>query len=407
MPSLILPPANRTACELASGAHLFGSSETINTETRPLVAELEPVAHSLAHGRYQSPLRYPGAKSALAPIIGRVITAAKQSREVPEINLLVEPFAGGASASLRMIGDGTVERVLLADADPLVTAFWQTAADDTERLVDRMHDEWKRYVRDGGQKAVERWDYWRTWVPKPRATPRNRRLATATQCLFLNRTTFSGILHGKAGPIGGRAQASAYPIGCRWNPDALEDRLRYIGHLYRTGRLVDVWCKDWRQTLDDVPEYYPQLLPSRVVAYLDPPYVEKASHLYRASFDPLGGYGGDGLGAARPNDYTLHLSLANYLRSKAQFRWLLSYDNHPTLTESGWLYAPDRMTPSRSDREVLGVRCWRISKRLVSTRYSAAGRVGKRPAEELLITTLPPATVPVDEDLRVLDSVRR
>ncbi|MFF0495671.1 DNA adenine methylase [Nocardia aobensis] len=406
MPSLILPPAKLAARELARGAHLFGSGEAINAEVRPLVAELEPVAHDLARGRYQSPLRYPGAKSALAPIIGRVITSAKQSREVPEINLLVEPFAGGASASLRMIGDGTAERILLADADPLVTAFWQTAADDTERLVDRMHDEWKRYVRDGGQKAVERWDYWRAWAPKSRMTPRNRRLATATQCLFLNRTTFSGILHGKAGPIGGRSQTSAYPIGCRWNPDAIEDRLRYIGHLYNTGRLVDVWCKDWRQTLDDVPEYYPQLLPSRVVAYLDPPYVEKASHLYRASFDPLGGYGGDGLGAARPSDYTLHLGLANYLRTKAQFRWLLSYDNHPTLTESEWLYAPDRMTPSRSDRELLGVRCWRISKRLVSTRYSAAGRVGKRSAEELLITTLPPATVPIDDELRVFENDR-
>lgn len=406
MPSLILPPANLAAREHACGADFFGSGKAINAEARPLVATLESVTHPLAHGRYQSPLRYPGAKSSLAPIIGRVITSARQSREVPEINLLVEPFAGGASASLRMIGDGTVERILLADADPLVTAFWQTAADDTERLVDRMHDEWKRYVRDGGQKAVERWDYWRTWTPNSRMIPRNRRLATATKCLFLNRTTFSGILHGKAGPIGGRAQASAYPIGCRWNPDALEDRLRYIGHLYTTGRLVDVWCKDWRQTLDDVPEYYPQLLPSRVVAYLDPPYVEKASHLYRTSFDPLGGYGGDGLGAARPSDYTLHLSLADYLRTKAQFRWLLSYDNHPTLTESEWLYAPDQMTPSRSDRDVLGVRCWRISKRLVSTRYSAAGRVGKRSAEELLLTTLPPATVPIDDELRVLEGAR-
>ncbi|QIS02588.1 hypothetical protein F5X71_09885 [Nocardia brasiliensis] len=399
MPSLILPSANLAVRELARGAQLFGSGESINGAVRPLVAELEPVAHDLARGRYQSPLRYPGAKSSLAPVIGRVIISAKQSREVPEVNLLVEPFAGGASASLRMIGDGTAERILLADADPLVTAFWQAAADDTERLIDRMHDEWKRYVRHGGQKAVDRWDYWRSWAPGARVTARNRRLAMATRCLFLNRTTFSGILHGKAGPIGGRAQTSAYPISCRWNPEALEDRLRYTGHLYHTGRLVDVWCKDWRRTLDDVPEYYPQLLPSRVVAYLDPPYVEKASHLYRASFDPLGGYGSEG----QRNDYTLHLNLANYLRTKAQFRWLLSYDNHPMLTENAWLYADDRMTPSRSDRELLGVRCWRISKRLVSTRYSAAGRVGKRSAEELLITTLPPATVPVDDELRGLE----
>jgi site-specific DNA-adenine methylase len=389
------------ASELARTADLFGTSEIINAQARPLITELGRVSHQLAHGRYQSPLRYPGAKSSLAPIIARVITSAKQSRQVPEINLLVEPFAGGASASLRMIGEGAVDRILLADADPLVAAFWQAAADDTERLIERMHDEWKRYVRGGGATAVERWDYWRAWSPQPNMMPRDRRLAAAVKCLFLNRTTFSGILHGRAGPIGGRAQTSNYPIGCRWNPDAIAERLRYVGHLYNIGRLVDVWRKDWCQTLNDVPEHYPQLLPSRVIAYLDPPYIEKSSVLYRTSFDPRGGYSGDGLGASRPNDDTLHLSLASYLRTKAQFRWLLSYDNHPTLTQSTWLYAHDRMTPSELHHEVLGVHRWRISKRLVTTRYTAAGRVGKRSADELLITTLPPAAVPLDEQLRL------
>ncbi|WP_395109533.1 DNA adenine methylase [Actinomadura sp. SCN-SB] len=401
MPAVTLPPAAVSVGELAKIAESYGTGEAISAQARPLAKELAPIAHELARGRYQSALRYPGAKSSLAPVIARVITSAKQSPVVPEINLLVEPFAGGASASLRMIGEGIVDRILLADADPLVTAFWQAAADDTERLIDRMHDEWRLYVRDGGATAVERWDYWRAWRPRSNMSPRNRRLAAAMQCLFLNRTTFSGILHGKAGPIGGRAQASKYPIGCRWNPEALAERLRYVGHLYNIGRLVDVWRKDWRQTLDDVPEHYPQLLPSRVVAYLDPPYVEKSSVLYRTSFDPRGGYGGDRLGASRPTDDTLHLELADYLRKKAQFRWLLSYDNHPMLTQSEWLYAHDRMTPSKLDRDTLGVRRWRISKRLVATRYSAAGRVGKRAANELLITTLPPATVPLDEQLRL------
>ncbi|QMU67116.1 DNA adenine methylase [Streptacidiphilus sp. P02-A3a] len=389
--------------ELARLAELLGTGDAIDSQARPLSSDLMAISHELAHGRYQSPLRYPGAKSSLAPVIARVITSAKQSSVVPEINLLVEPFAGGASASLRMVGEGVVDRILLADADPLVTAFWQTAAEDTERLVDRMYDEWKRFVREGGATAVGRWDYWQSWTPPVNMTARNRRLGAAIKCLFLNRTTFSGILHGKAGPIGGRAQASKYPIGCRWNPEAIAERLRYVGHLYDVGRIVDVWRKDWRQTLDDVPEYYPHLLPSRVVAYLDPPYVEKSSLLYRTSFDPRGGYGGDGLGASRPADDSLHLSLADYLRTKAQFRWLLSYDNHPMLTQSTWLYAHDRMNPSVLDREVLGVRSWRISKRLVTTRYTAAGRVGKRSADELLITTLPPATIPTDSQLRSFD----
>lgn len=60
-----------------------------------------------------------------------------------------------------------------------------------------------------------------------------------------------------------------------------------------------------------------------------------------------------------------------------------------------------RMTPSDLDREVLVVRRWRISKRLVTTRYTAAGRVGKRSADELLITMLSQTTVPLDEQLRL------
>ena len=193
----------------------------------------------------------------------------------------MEPFAGGASASLKLVGDGVVDRVLLADADPLVAAFWQEAAASTSKLIDRMWDEYRRFVVPGGSKAVERWDYWKTWVPsnKSEATVRHE---TAVRCLFLNRTTFSGILHGSAGPIGGRSQISENTIGCRWNPDDLAQRLGYVGRLYETGQLVDVWCKTWDDTLDTVPEHYPQLLPSRVVAYLDPPYIDKSPKLYHA-----------------------------------------------------------------------------------------------------------------------------
>jgi DNA adenine methylase len=64
------------------------------------------------------------------------------------------------------------------------------------------------------------------------------------------------------------------------------------------------------------------------------------------------------------------------------------------------LYSSSRMSPSEEDREKLGAGQWAISKRLVSTRYSAAGKSGKRPADELLITTLPPSSLETDVRLR-------
>jgi len=61
------------------------------------------------------------------------------------------------------------------------------------------------------------------------------------------------------------------------------------------------------------------------------------------------------------------------------------------------------MTPNAIDAEALGVRAWRISKRLVDLRYSAsvtAAHRGNR--EELLLTTLPPSRVPVNDRFRPL-----
>lgn len=352
--------------------------------------DIDPLADaSAATMRYQSPLRYPGAKSGLTPVIGNLIGRATRVLGTPE--LFVEPFAGGASTALRLAGSGLVRRVLLADADLLVARFWQVAAADTEWLIDRMMEE---------PVTLERWDYWRQWQP-PRPDDRD----TAVKCLFLNRTTFSGILHGRAGPIGGRKQESPYKIDCRFNKEALKGRLRFVGDLYRSNRLVDVWCGDWKETLDEIPERYPGLIPNRVVAYLDPPYLEKSEKLYSHSFDPWGGFA---LPKSPLESHSWlqdldHYRLAHYLRRKAQVRWILSYDNNPQLTSDPALYAAGRMNPDHNDSAEFHVQRWPITKRLVELRYSASARSphrGKR--QELLLTTLPPSCAPLGDTFQAL-----
>ena len=365
----------------------------IEAHPRPLCEPGPLTDESTAVMRYQSPLRYPGAKSGLGTVIGDLIESAARQLGTPE--LFVEPFAGGASTALRLAGAGIVRRVLLADADPLVARFWQVAAADTEWLIDRLMDE---------PVTLNRWDHWRAWHP---SHPDDRDIAV--KCLFLNRTTFSGILHGRAGPIGGRKQESAYPIDCRFNKEALAARLRFVGDLYATNRLADVWCKDWAETLDDVTEWYPQLIPNRVVAYLDPPYWSKSAKLYARSFDPAGGYAeskspleqSDWLGGLE------HYRLAEYLRRHAQIRWILSYDDHPELTTDPALYALGRMNPSREDAQALRVHSWPITKRLVDLRYSAsAGNAHRGKRQELLLTTLPPSRVPVGGRFRAFTTDR-
>jgi len=62
-------------------------------------------------------------------------------------------------------------------------------------------------------------------------------------------------------------------IWVRFNKEALERRLRFIGDLYRTKRLVDVWCGDWAATVAGVSEQYLSLQVTDVLMYMDPPYL--------------------------------------------------------------------------------------------------------------------------------------
>ncbi len=398
---LSAPAANASPAAVPAN----GSLATRYTSDLPRGIHTDPAAitHAQVAARYQTPLRYPGAKTGLAPVIGQLLSAGSRHRSVRGVELLVEPFAGGASTSLRLVGDGTVRRVLLADADPLVAAFWQVAASETDALIARMRAEHEQYIAPGAAGAVQRWDYWRAWSPPTGAHPSTARFESAVKCLFLNRTTFSGILHGRAGPIGGRAQTSDYSIGCRFNPDGLADRIAYVGHLYDTGRLIDVWCMDWRDTLDNTASVYKTLVPNHVVAYLDPPYLRKSAKLYNTSFD-------EGVRAARtvpapagwPNALA-HEQLARYLTGKMRYRWILSYDYHPELLGSCLLYGRDRMNPANEARAE-GVKHWRISKRIVRLTYTAAARSSRAAADELLLTTLPPSTVPTNDVIRAVTS---
>ncbi|WP_084779516.1 DNA adenine methylase [Planobispora rosea] len=290
-----------------------------------------------------SPLRYPGAKRQLVPVIEGIIQA-----NVPPPRLLIEPFCGGATTSLRLAGTGHVDHVILADADPLLAAFWYTAAFDSKWLISAMWDE---------TITVERWDWWRL------ANPKGRR-ETALKCLFLNRTTFSGILHGRAGPIGGRSQKSQYTIDCRFGKQGLERRILAVADLAATGRILDVWNRDWRSTIEQAKKQFDMLTSDEILIYLDPPYVEKAPFLYEWSFES--------------NE---HRDLAEEINHTDRFRWLLSYDDNPLART---LYLGHT-----------GQTCL-----LVGNRYTAAGSESRKTREELLVTNYP--TIPASSRYRPL-----
>ena len=205
-----------------------------------------------------SPLRYPGGKRRF---VGYVAETLRLNDLRPR--LYVEPFAGGASVALHLLATGQVERVLLGERDPLVAAFWRVLFSDTDWLCDQVAacrpslEEWVRLRAEAGQTEREK-----AWA-----------------CLYLNRTSFSGILSGTAGPIGGRAQASAYDIGCRFPAATLMRRIRAVARFAEHVRVVE---GDYRNTLAVASA---SGVPARDrFVYLDPPFYRKAERLYRHHF---------------------------------------------------------------------------------------------------------------------------
>lgn len=305
-----------------------------------------PRRHFSANAELRSPLRYPGGKRQLVPFFVDLLKLNDQS----PLDLFIEPFAGGGAVSLHLLAAGLVERAVLADLDPLVYAFWHQACFKTEQLVadiaaaDVTLEEWHRLRADPGKTIREK----------------------AYACLFLNRTSYSGILQGRAGPIGGQKQQSKYKIDCRFYKDEIIHRLRQIGQLAAEGRIAAVRRTDVHTTVRWIEENYSQ---SRRLYYFDPPFWEKGERLYRKAF-------------GRPQHERLAKLLINL-----EAPWVLSYDYHDEIIE---LYR----TSAGADGQASSGLVPAGAPRLHTTDLVYCNRHERRGATELIITNL--SNVPHD-----------
>lgn len=236
-----------------------------------------------------NPLRYPGSKAGF-------VVEIKQFLENQGLTGLqiVEPYAGGASISLGLLAEGAVSSAILFERDPLIYSFWYSVFYRTEELV----------------RAIEAVSVdMETWL----AFGRYRDFDEPSQAcivemglagLFFNRTNFSGVIH--AGPIGGMSQSSAYDVACRFNKPDVIKRIRQVSEL---AAQVEVYFGDALRALTDANGVNNE---GRFF-YVDPPYYSQGKKLYRYHYT-----------------FADHKRLADAL-SAAEFRWLLSYDNHPVI----------------------------------------------------------------------------
>jgi len=272
-----------------------------------------------------SPLRYPGSKRRFATYIAEVIRLNDLKPK-----LFVEPFAGGASVSLQLLNDRVVQSIGLGEKDPLLASFWKVVFGDCEPLLQR--------VRETDVTIEE-------WVRLKSARARTD-LDRAFACLYLNRTSYSGIMRDDAGPIGGYQQASKYAIDCRFPKATLVRRIQQANALKE--KVAFVQSGDWLRTIEQAMTY--DISPNEVFVYLDPPFFKAGPRLYRHFFTPEN-----------------HEELYQYL-AKLDTPWLLSYDPAEAIVE---MYTRNGIEPKH-----------------VSLLYSACPNCSGSVAEELIISNV-------------------
>jgi DNA adenine methylase len=232
-----------------------------------------------------SPLRYPGGKSRFQKFIVESMDVAKIDSDI-----FVEPFCGGSAVSIALLKSKKVKKIALNDCDPLVASFWKIVFGKSSKP--KQDITWLTGMIESTEVTLDEWHKQKAIVP-------NNMRESAWKCLYLNRTSFNGIIH-KAGPIGGKNQ-DKNKIDVRFNREGLIEK---INILYGMKSCVDrVTCEDWQMTCD----HYKNL--SNSFLYLDPPYYQKAEALYGYVFDNK-----------------KHKMMRDYLIS-LKTPWMLSYDD--------------------------------------------------------------------------------
>lgn len=234
--------------------------------------------------RYKSPLRYPGGKAALAPLVAEVI-----SRNGLADGNYAEPYCGGAGVALELVTGEIVRTIYLNDADPRIYAFWHSILYDTERFLRLLWDtpvnvsQWKRQKEIMVRSASDM-------------------LSTGFSTFYLNRCSRSGIL--SAGPIGGFRQNGKWGIDARFSKAELAKRINCLANYSNRITISNldalVFLTNLEQNLRAV---------KKILIYLDPPYFSMGNRLYF-------------------NYYTHedHEELANHMRS-CNLKWILSYND--------------------------------------------------------------------------------
>ena len=247
---------------------------------------------------FSSPFRYPGGKTRLA---SKLLEAIEKNFEQNEKIILVEPYAGGAGASLALLFAGHVEKIVINDLNKSIYTFWKIAVSDTDYLINKIKrteittEEWKK------QKTIYTY------------TTSKQKLAFAT--LFLNRTNRSGIMN--SGPIGGMNQSGQWKLNARFTKKTIIKKLEKIKKFKNKIKVSNLDGIKFLRKLEQ------QKNAKQHFIFLDPPYFQKGQSLYLNHYNEKD-----------------HEKLSEFLKKSSFKRWVMTYDDVPYINS---LYAKMRI----------------------------------------------------------------
>lgn len=236
-----------------------------------------------------SPLRYPGGKYAIHPMVTELIKFNRLDG-----GHYAEPYAGGCGLALGLLFKGVVSEIHLNDLDRSIWSFWDSVLNDSDRFIQKIEET---------PVTMEEWECQREIYASSCADDFER----AFSAFFLNRTSRSGVI-GKAGVIGGLAQDGKYKIDCRFNKSGLISKIRKIEGYKGRIHLYNLDAVDFIRSADSD-------LPQKSFFCIDPPYYNKGATLY-TNF-----YGAED-----------HKFLAEVILNMKR-PWILTYDDAPEIQD--------------------------------------------------------------------------
>ncbi len=235
-----------------------------------------------------TPLRYPGGKSALFPTVKSLLLENGLYK-----GHYAEPYAGGCGLALTLMLNGYVQELHLNDIDRALASFWKALIFKTDELKDMILS---------ATVTIEEWEKQKAVFRSSDATEIDLAFAT----LFLNRTNRSGIL--KGGVIGGRKQDGKYKLDCRFNK---VDLVRKINRISLYKHRIHFSNLDAIEFMEELKASIPQ----KSLINIDPPYFAKGSSLYTNYY--------------RPED---HVDIAECV-AQLGLPWIITYDNVSQIRE--------------------------------------------------------------------------